>query len=68
MAEPRPRVAATVRSGDIVHMDDGTTRTVKGTPSSAPGPIGGLMFTIRFTDGGVHRAAAGAELRVERPT
>lgn len=68
MTDPRPRVAATVRSGDIVHLDDGTTRTVKGTPSSAPGAIGGLMLTIRFTDGGSYRAAAGAELSVERPT
>ncbi|MEU6946574.1 hypothetical protein ABZ957_15300 [Streptomyces sp. NPDC046316] len=67
MADARPRVAATVRSGDIVHLDDGTTRIVQGTPSSAPGAIGGLMLTIRFRDGGSYRAGAGAELRVERP-
>ncbi|MGA4960280.1 hypothetical protein [Streptomyces lavendulocolor] len=62
-----PRVAVTVRNGDIVRTDDGTQRTVQGTPSSATGPIGRLMLTIRFADGGAIRVAAGAKLNIERP-
>lgn len=62
-----PRVAATVRSGDIVHLGDGTTHTVHGTPSSTPSATGGLTLTIRFNDGGTLRVNAGAQLDVERP-
>lgn len=62
-----PRVAVTVRNGDIVGTDDGTQRTVKGTPSSATSAIGGLMLTIRFADGSAIRVAAGAKLDIERP-
>ncbi|MGW2207391.1 hypothetical protein [Streptomyces sp. NPDC001774] len=64
-----PRVAGAVRSGDVVHLDDGTAHTVHGmhgTPSTTASGLGGLTVTIRLTDG-VLRVGAGVELDVERP-
>lgn len=61
------RVAATVQSGDRILLDDGTRHAVDGTPSSAPGAIGGLTLTIRFIGGRVLRVGAGVVLDVERP-
>ncbi|MEV6332234.1 hypothetical protein [Streptomyces sp. NPDC051909] len=55
-----PRVAATVRTGDVVHLDEGTARTVcAGTTMGSP--IGGLTLAFLFEDGGTLRTAAGAE-------
>ncbi|MFJ7201053.1 MULTISPECIES: hypothetical protein [unclassified Streptomyces] len=56
----------TVRDGDIVHLDDGTARTVHGTPSSTTSAVGGLTLVIRFADGEVLRASAGTVLDIER--
>ncbi|MFC4883617.1 hypothetical protein ACFPK5_00435 [Streptomyces beijiangensis] len=61
------RVAATVRSGDIVRLADGSAHTVVGNPSPDRSPIGGLTLSIKFADGGGLRVNAGAELDIERP-
>ncbi|MFJ8017377.1 hypothetical protein [Streptomyces sp. NPDC096339] len=62
-----PRVAATVRAGDILRLADGTVRTVATTPTPATTPIGTLTLLIKFAEGGALRVSAGAELDIERP-
>ena len=61
------RVAATIRTGDRVLLEDGTVRTVEGTPSSTTSALGGLSLLVRFTDGGTLKVGAGVQLDVERP-
>lgn len=61
------RVAVTVRAGDLVRLDDGSTREVAVTPAGHRSSTGGLILTIRFSDGGGVRVNAGAELTVMRP-
>ena len=60
------RTAATIQDGDIVRTDDGRERTVMGHPTGSRGVMGGLIITVRFTDGTTLSVSAGAWLDVER--
>lgn len=67
-AVPRsPRTAATLRRGDVLHLDGGRSHTVETvTYTTNLSALGNLILTVRLTDGGQLRVAACAEFDVER--